>query len=407
MPISINADRAVSRNRIIRQLERIEMLKDIIDDAGLLAVLQVDLAAAGLPTDFDAVIPQITEKEYLTEALWLHMDAFMHVHGLYGGTGLGVQDLAELKALVSTDIPDRQVRLVEDLGVTYRYDTASIVDPSSDPDCEIPDDLTHPAPGRWFLVELDEADEISFDPANTSYVGTDVQAVLEESGDTNHPPVDTLVELSAIPAAKRAPMMMVLCRANQYGQAVIFRYDETDTTDVFTKEGYIIPDDVTHPAPGRWIQTNFVSPFTAVGDIIYAIGTPLGFIPAQLGIQPAGNILRSNGTNPLWDKPNSLASDDQDMNPTGNSTGTDDFDTGITITNTPDRMVAVFVNGVKYVLGDGDATKDCYFSSDGTVGGLRAVADIAANDHLMWNPTKAGFDILTTDTVELLYEWFM
>jgi len=99
-----------------------------------------------------------------------------------------------------------------------------------------------------------------------------------------------------------------------------------------------------------------------------------------------------------------LVNADQADNPTGNSSGSDDFDTGVTIANTPKGMVYVFVNGHKYEVGDNDSNKDCYFSSDGTEPNKRAISAIAANDHLMWNPTIAGFDIATTDDVDIVYE---
>lgn len=76
--------------------------------------------------------------------------------------------------------------------------------------------------------------------------------------------------------------------------------------------------------------------------------------------------------------------------------------TGLAISNTPGGSVLVFVNGVRYNLGDGVKTTDCYFSSDsGTT--AKGYASITENDVLYWNGVVAGFDLATDDVVQITY----
>ena len=96
-------------------------------------------------------------------------------------------------------------------------------------------------------------------------------------------------------------------------------------------------------------------------------------------------------------------SDDLDWIP--NNTSADGDYAGITITYTPyaDSNVQVTVNGVGANLGDGVKTKDCYFSGDnGTT--ARAIADIEAGDQLHWNGSIAGYELETTDLIDIIYD---
>jgi hypothetical protein len=79
-------------------------------------------------------------------------------------------------------------------------------------------------------------------------------------------------------------------------------------------------------------------------------------------------------------------------------------DTGVNITSTPggDGHVDVLVNGVQYELGDGVKTTPCYFSVDGGTT-ARAISAITAADSLYWNGTTAGFDLETSDDIDLNY----
>lgn len=78
--------------------------------------------------------------------------------------------------------------------------------------------------------------------------------------------------------------------------------------------------------------------------------------------------------------------------------------TTLTIAATPsgDGYVRVLVNGVGAELGDGVKTKDCYFSADGGTT-ARSIAAIATGDTLYWNGTIAGFDLATTDEIDMDY----
>jgi hypothetical protein len=79
--------------------------------------------------------------------------------------------------------------------------------------------------------------------------------------------------------------------------------------------------------------------------------------------------------------------------------------TSTTVATTPanDSFVAVYVNGVRYQVGDGVKTTDCYFSNDsGTT--ARNWADIESGDTLHWNRTVAGFKLDTNDVIDFDYD---
>lgn len=79
--------------------------------------------------------------------------------------------------------------------------------------------------------------------------------------------------------------------------------------------------------------------------------------------------------------------------------------TGITLDFTPfaDGSVQVFINSVALTESYGDKTGDVYFSNDGGTT-ARALADIEAGDELIWNGTIAGYELSTTDVIEIVYE---
>lgn len=95
-----------------------------------------------------------------------------------------------------------------------------------------------------------------------------------------------------------------------------------------------------------------------------------------------------------------LSSDNQFE--TASATSSDGDATGISIDNTPEGMVQVFVNGMMQEL-KGDKTGDCFFSSDG---GTTAVtlSNIAATNTLHWNGSVAGYQLDATDKLTLVYE---
>jgi hypothetical protein len=89
---------------------------------------------------------------------------------------------------------------------------------------------------------------------------------------------------------------------------------------------------------------------------------------------------------------------------TGTTIG-DNFNTGIIISGTPisNSYVGVTINGVNAEVGNGVTTKDCYFSSNGTSGGVRNFSGITTGDYFMWNTTISGYDLDSEDIVSFYF----
>ncbi len=77
--------------------------------------------------------------------------------------------------------------------------------------------------------------------------------------------------------------------------------------------------------------------------------------------------------------------------------------TGISITAKPRSHVSVYVNGLLSSIGYGNRVKDCYFSSDGGTTS-KALNAIVSGDVLYWNGTIAGYQLDTSDKLDLQYE---
>jgi hypothetical protein len=175
-----------------------------------------------------------------------------------------------------------------------------------------------------------------------------------------HPPVQDPTELAAIVSTSPIPYVdKMLCNVEDSG---LYRFDAESTV---VPDGFdvVIPDDIIHPAPGRWIRMTGVPP----------VGAP---VPTK--------------TNKAM---------------TPSATSGDEADSGLTIAYTPpaDGYVQVLVNGVQHELGDAVKTADCYFSADAgaTAKGIEA---IAAGDSLFWNGVIAGFDLDAGDSLDFNYD---
>jgi len=104
---------------------------------------------------------------------------------------------------------------------------------------------------------------------------------------------------------------------------------------------------------------------------------------------------------------------DKDQNVIANTTH-DHFVTGIDIDYTPfaDSQVIVKINGVEVNIGDGDNTEDCYFTDPTDLGyntlGNAMVAklmkDVTSGDVLIWNESAAGYQLDTSDDVDIIYD---
>lgn len=118
-----------------------------------------------------------------------------------------------------------------------------------------------------------------------------------------------------------------------------------------------------------------------------------------LGVKVDGVKISWNGSGQLTT--GKLKVGDTDLSPSA-TTG-DGQDTGLDISTTPDGgRISVFVNGVQYMVGDGVKTEDAYFSADGGTT-ARALTAVVATDSLYWNGAIAGFDLETTDIIDINY----
>jgi hypothetical protein len=86
------------------------------------------------------------------------------------------------------------------------------------------------------------------------------------------------------------------------------------------------------------------------------------------------------------------------------SPNTNNFSTGITISQTPSQYsrINVFVNGQQQRIGDGVTTQDLYFGTQS--GSAVAISSIESGYELFWNGLVAGFRISNTDQIDIIYE---
>ena len=88
---------------------------------------------------------------------WVRAEAF----GV-GATNT-VDTLVELTAIPAIERVDKMRIFVKETSDTWFFDINSTIDPATNPDdIQIPDDVTHPAPGRWFKISPNEAEEIAY-----------------------------------------------------------------------------------------------------------------------------------------------------------------------------------------------------------------------------------------------------
>ncbi len=88
------------------------------------------------------------------------------------------------------------------------------------------------------------------------------------------------------------------------------------------------------------------------------------------------------------------------------STSGDFSNTGIALSNSPNQYsrIQIFVNGQLQRLGNGTFSNvDCYFSNDGGLSAL-SLSSLNSGDDLFWNSVVAGFELDSTDELNIVYE---
>lgn len=81
--------------------------------------------------------------------------------------------------------------------------------------------------------------------------------------------------------------------------------------------------------------------------------------------------------------------------------------TGITLSNTPSQnsRIQIFVNGQLQKIGNGTfSSVDCYFSNDGGLSALLFTSIVSGNI-LYWNGSSAGFELDTSDEIDIIYKY--
>ena len=142
---------------------------------------------------------------------------------------------------------------------------------------------------------------------------------------------------------------------------------------------------------------------TGIIDIIWGgTGSGLTFSTTDdsLGVNVDGSTIQINGSGQLTVVAGASAPVYQLVAGT-TSTG-DNYATGITLSFTPNdySRIEVYVNGQKQRLGDGvTQSVDCYFEASG-----KLLVDLVSSDQLYWNGIFSGYDLSTTDSVEIVYE---
>lgn len=79
--------------------------------------------------------------------------------------------------------------------------------------------------------------------------------------------------------------------------------------------------------------------------------------------------------------------------------------TGISLDYTPfaESTVQVYINGIAVTESYGDKSGEVYFSGDGG-NTAKGIAQLAAGDIVYWNTDNTGYEIGSSDTIDLVYE---
>jgi len=123
-----------------------------------------------------------------------------------------------------------------------------------------------------------------------------------------------------------------------------------------------------------------------------------------LMLETGGSVEQETGINVYVDKNQTVSS----------NTTHDHYVTGINIDYTPfsDGDVIVKINGVEINVGNGDNTEDVYFTDpmnplfniEGNPMPARLIKDITAGDVLIWNGSAAGYELDTSDDIDIIYQ---
>lgn len=185
----------------------------------------------------------------------------------------------------------------------------------------------------------------------------------------------------------------------------MLQIDATDPTNIKLYMWLVIGGALVRVLFFQHLELGFAAPavnvvqFGAPGANPWTVTHNLGQFPL---IQAFDSLGRMFAPVPAAGFPSAAPTNaDKSLSPAASSG--DGSSTTLAISATPVGYVAVAVRGVLTKVGNGTKTAcDCFFSGDGGTT-ARAYGAIVSGDVLYWNGTTAGYDIGTTDRVDLLY----
>jgi len=209
--------------------------------------------------------------------------------------GKPVQDLAELKAIISTERRDKQIRYVEDERASFQFDaesTATVPDANDPTLVYLPDDITDISPGRWIktrarvdshteLLDLNADDHPQYQLRTeknqiNGYVGFDGAGLIQSDTDKLPEGVSNLYHTQARVLASLISTLNILDSAIANGDSIEVAIGKAQgqinrlTTDLTGLFGSKTTDDLNEGATNLYFSVARVLTTSLIG--IEAIG---------------------------------------------------------------------------------------------------------------------------------------